>query len=155
MGLSQYQICCLMMLFANSHFIWPRWIASLMQLQHFSCKTLHVPENRAGLSCLRHQKARGDKRQHCPHKALLVATLTKAPHFGEGFGKHPTEMCWQTAGEDAASSPDVPAPWKSQCIFQFRGYPSSPNFFPSLPPAFSHFFLQEKKGTSSFLLYFS
>lgn len=46
-----------------------------------------VPQNSTGLSCPCYQEARGDKRQHCPHKALLVATLTKAPNSGEVFGR--------------------------------------------------------------------
>lgn len=55
-------------------------------------------------------EGRGDKRQHCPHKDLLVVTLTKAPNLGEVFGRGPIEMCWQTAEKDVVSSPDVPAP---------------------------------------------
>lgn len=80
-----------------------------MQLLHFSCKTLYVPENRAGLSCLCYQNARGDKGQHFPHKALLVVTLTKAPYFGEVFGKDPIEKNWR-AEKDVVSTPHVPAP---------------------------------------------
>lgn len=69
-----------------------------------------VPQNSAGLSCPCYQEARGDKRQHCAHKALLVATLTKAPNFGEVFGRDRIEMRWQTTEKDVVSSPDVPAP---------------------------------------------
>jgi len=52
------------------------------------------PKTELDLSCLCHQKARGDNGQHSPHKDLLVLTLTKAPHFGEVFGKDPVETCW-------------------------------------------------------------
>lgn len=54
------------------------------------------------------QKARGDKGQHCTHKALLVVAMTKVPHFGEVSGKDPMEMCWLTVEEDAVSSPHAP-----------------------------------------------
>lgn len=144
MGVSQYHICRLTT-FANSCFIWPSKIIPLMHRLHFSCKTLYVPENRAGPSSLRHQKARGDKGQHCPHRALLVLTLTKAPHFAELFGEDPIEMCWQTAEEDVVSSPNVPAPWKSQCIFHFRDHPSSPNFLPSVVPSIFTFFARQER----------
>lgn len=153
MGLSQYQIGRLIMLFANSRFIWPSRIALLMQLLHFPFKTLHVPKNRAGLSSLCHQKARADKGQHCPHKALLVATLTEAPHFGKVFGKtlekhagkHQSEMLSAFQTFLLLENPNMSSSWEVTHPLQ--------TFFPWILPHIFTFFCRWKETQS--LLYLS
>lgn len=141
-GLNQYQIGRLIMLFANSRFIWPSRITLLMQLLHFSFKTLDVPKTRTGLSSLCHQTAKGPT---LPSQSLPCSDSEWSPSLWGSFWQDPREMCWRTAEWDVVSSPDVPAPWKSQHVFQFRGYPPSPNFFPWILPHIFTFFAGEER----------